>query len=320
MYPTPPRTVQKSGIFHKRTTKPHYYEDVLGARNPEETYEGTAEKCESDSDSDSSIREAFKKSPEYQRQYGSYSRKAQARVTGTPSSTVMLLTDDESGSGEEESYDGGEEETGDGAIVVIDLEDDVTHKDGGYQIVPNLNSKRSVPRSQVRKLKAKKFGLFSKNNGLSEDESDVVPTIEGDDCEAFEDGGEELSSAPSSRSRHRQAIVVPRSADRIPIKQQMAELVASRIRAEKAAKKALRVKEAADKAAARAAKEQNSQRRRVSRTNLATQSKTASKQKLTSRIVGSKSSKPAAHTKKLRTAHVVLDNSGIDLSEYTRYA
>lgn len=93
MYPTPPRTVQKSGIFHKRTTKLQYYEDVLGGRNPEEAYEGTREQCEPDSDSDNSIREAFKRSPEYQRQYGSYSRKAQARVTGTPSSTEMLLSE-----------------------------------------------------------------------------------------------------------------------------------------------------------------------------------------------------------------------------------
>lgn len=195
----------------------------------------------------------------------------------------------------------------------------MTHKEGGYQIVPNLNPKRSVPQSQVRKLKARKFGLFSKINGLSEDDSDVVPTIEGSEGEAVEDGGEELLSPPSSRPRYRQT-VVPRSADRVPIKQQMAELVAARTRTEKAEKKALRVKEAANKAAAPAAKEPNSQRRRGSHTTLAKKSKTASKQKLDSRAIGSKSSKPAAHTKKLRTAHVVLDNSGIDLSEYTRYA
>lgn len=147
-----------------------FYEDVYDPRDvgeqrdeEEEAGEGPGEKCESEteteteteteSESESESDVAVKKSSSYEGQWGRNGRKARVSVGGGD-----VVVEEEA----EEKTKAKKRKRG-GVKVINDsdsqrLED---HEDHIFQIAPNLNSKTSVPRSESKKLKAKKQrGLY----------------------------------------------------------------------------------------------------------------------------------------------------------------
>lgn len=176
------------------------------------------------------------------------------------------------------------------------------NEDHQYQIAPILNPKHSLPKAEVRRLKARKCGLFSGAFGISIKE---LRTVEYEGAVA-DDEQSDMPVEDAFGWRAKRESVKRRSASRTIIKQQLAERVAARKQAQKAEKKALR-----EKVGRKAA---------VGMKSSKTASKTRSKQKMRTSI-GSKSSKAAAqqHGGALRAAVVMVDNRGIDLAEYQRY-
>lgn len=188
------------------------------------------------------------------------------------------------------------------------------NEDVEYQIAPILNPKHSLPKAEVRTLKARKCGLFSGAFGIS---IKALRTVEYEGAVA----DDERSDVPVEDTFGARAIresVKRRPTSRTIIKQQLAERVAARKLAQKAEKKALRQ---VGKKAAMVAGTMNHKGQRVgTKKSSMTASKPRSKPKMRTSI-GSKSSKPAAQHPggALRAAVVMVDNRGINFAEYQRY-
>lgn len=231
-----------------------FYEDIYDPRNireereAEEAGEGPGEKCESETESESESESdvAVKKNSSYEGRWGRHGRKA--RVSVGREDVVVV---------EEEKTKAKKRKKG--VIVVNDsdsegLED---HEDDIFKIAPNLNSKTSIPRSEIKKLKAKKqCGLYHSKGHGSDDEDEIW-----------------------TRSRRgKRSKVAIRPAHRILFKQQLQERLADKKKAEQAAKRAQR------------------------------QEKTVTFKKKDRRGIAAKA------------MVVVVDNGGINFSEYQRFA
>lgn len=203
-----------------------FYEDVYDPRTigeqrdeEEEAGEGPGEKCESEteteteteteSESESESDVAVKKSSSYEGQWGRNGRKARVSVEGGD-----VVVEEEA----EEKTKAKKRKRG-GVKVINDsdsqrLED---HEDHIFQIAPNLNSKTSVPRSEIKKPKAKKqCGLYYSRVHASDEEDEV--------------------STRSSREKRPKVAIRP--AHRTLFKQQLKERLAEKKKAEQAAKRA----------------------------------------------------------------------------------
>ncbi|KAM3419228.1 hypothetical protein BST61_g5168 [Cercospora zeina] len=121
------------------------------------------------------------------------------------------------------SRDPGEDDGG--PAEQCESESDQKHED---RIAPHINSKHSLPRAEVRRLQARKCGLFSgafgQRNGVRTDGEKREMPVEED----------------ASIKRAKGKAVTRRRATRMSIKPQLAERVAAKRQAEKAEKQALR--------------------------------------------------------------------------------
>lgn len=191
-----------------------FYEDIYDPRNireereAEEAGEGPGEKCESETESGSDV--AVKKNSSYEGRWGRHGRKARVSVGGED---VVV-------EGEEKTK---AKKRKKGVMVVNDsdsegLED---HEDDIFKIAPNLNSKTSIPRSKIKKLKARKqCGLYHSKAHASDDEDEVW-----------------------TRSRRgKRSKVAVRPPHRTLFKQQLKERLAEKKKAKQAAKRAQRQK------------------------------------------------------------------------------
>lgn len=190
-----------------------FYEDLYDPRNireereAEEAGEGPGEKCESESESDV----AGKKNSSYEGRGGRNGRKARVSVGGED---VVVVEEEEKTKAKKRKK---------GVMVVNDsdsegLED---HEDDIFKIAPNLNSKTSIPRSQIKKLKAmKQCGLYHSKAHASDDEDEI--------------------STRSSRGKRPKVAIHP--AHRTLFKQQLKERLAEKKKAEQAAKRTQRQK------------------------------------------------------------------------------
>lgn len=197
-----------------------FYEDLYDPRNireereAEEAGEGPGEKCESETESESGSDVAVKKNSSYEGRWGRHGRKARVSVGGED---VVVVDEEEKAKAKKRKK---------GVMVVNDsdsegLED---HEDDIFKIAPNLNSKASIPRSRIKKLKAKKqCGLYHSKAHASDEEDEVW-----------------------TRSRRgKGSKVAIRPAHRTLFKQQLKERLAEKKKAEQAAKRAQRQKKAA---------------------------------------------------------------------------
>lgn len=195
-----------------------FYEDIYDPRNireereAEEAGEGPGEKCESETESEteSGSDVAVKKNSSCEGRWGRSGRKARVSVGGED---VVV-------EGEEKTK---AKKRKKGVMVVNDsdsegLED---HEDDIFKIAPSLNSKTSIPRSEIKKLKARKqCGLYHSKAHASDDEHEVW-----------------------TRSRRgKRPKVAIRPAHRTLFKQQLKERLADKKKAEQAAKRAQRQK------------------------------------------------------------------------------
>lgn len=196
-----------------------FYEDLYDPRNireereAEEAGEGPGEKCESETESESESDVAAKKNSSYEGPGGRNGRKARVSVGGKD---VVVVVDEEEKARKRKK----------GVMVVNDsdskgLED---HEDDIFKIAPNLNSKTSIPRSEIKKLKARKqCGLYHSKAHASDDEDEVW-----------------------TRSRRgKRSKMAIRPAHRTLFKQQLKERLADKKKAEQAAKRAQRQNKAA---------------------------------------------------------------------------
>lgn len=221
---TPPRSLPRrrsggNGIFSGRHTRMGgFYEDIYDPRNireereAEEAGEGPGEKCESETESESESDVAVKKNSSYEERWGRNGRKARVSVGG---GDVVL---------KEEKTKAKKRKKGVMVVNVSNSEGLEDHEDDIFKIAPNLNSKTSIPRSRIKKLKAKKqCGLYhSKAHGS--DEEDEIWT----------------------RSRRgKGSKVAIRPAHRTLFNQQLKERLGDKKKAEQAAKRAQRQKKAA---------------------------------------------------------------------------
>lgn len=198
-----------------------FYEDLYDPRNireereAEEAGEGPGEKCESETESEteSGSDVAVKKNCSYEGRWGRNGRKARVSVGG----------EDVAVEGEEKTK---AKKRKKGIMVgnVSDSEGLEDHEDDIFKIAPNINSKTSIPRSEIKKLKAKKqCGLYHSKAHGSDDEDEVW-----------------------TRSRRgKRSKVAIRPAHRTLFKQQLKERLAEKKKAEQAAKRAQRQKKAA---------------------------------------------------------------------------
>lgn len=197
-----------------------FYEDIYDPRNireereAEEAGEGPGEKCESETESEneSGSDVAVKKDSSYEGRWGRNGRKARVSVGGED--VVVAEKGEEKAKAKKRKK---------GVMVVNDsdsegLED---HEDDIFKIAPNLNSKTSIPRSEVKKLKAKKqCGLYHSKAHGSDDEDEVW-----------------------TRSRRgKRSKVAIRPAHRTLFKQQLQECLAEKKKAKQAAKHTQRQK------------------------------------------------------------------------------
>lgn len=193
-----------------------FYEDIYDPRNireereAEEAGEGPGEKCESETESESGSDVAVKKNSSYEERWGRNGRKARVSVGG----------EDVAVEGEEKTK---AKKRKKGVMVVNDsdsegLED---HEDDIFKVAPNLNSKTSIPRSEIKKLKARKqCGLYHSKAHAFDDEDEIW-----------------------TRSRRgKRSKVAVRPAHRTLFKQQLKERLADKKKAEQAAKRAQRQK------------------------------------------------------------------------------
>lgn len=192
-----------------------FYEDIYDPRNireereAEEAGEGPGEKCESETESESGSDVVVKKNSSYEGRGGRNGRNARVSVGGGDvvlkeekakakkrKKGIMVVNDNDSGGLE-------------------DYEDDI------FKIAPNLNSKTSIPRSEIKKLKARKqCGLYHSKAHASDDEDEIW-----------------------TRSRRgKRPKVAIRPAHRTLFKQQLKERLGEKKKAEQAAKRAQRQK------------------------------------------------------------------------------
>lgn len=193
-----------------------FYEDLYDPRNireereAEEAGEGPGEKCESETESESGSNVAVKKNSSYEGRWGRNGRKARVSVGGED---VVV-------EGEEKTK---AKKRKKGVMVVHDSDNEglEDHEDDIFKIAPNLNSKTSIPRSDINKLKARKqCGLYHSKAHASDDEDEVW-----------------------TRSRRgKRSKVAIRPAHRTLFKQQLQERLAEKKKAEQAAKRAQRQK------------------------------------------------------------------------------
>lgn len=192
-----------------------FYEDIYDPRNireereAEEAGEGPGEKCESETESESGSDVAVKKNSSYEERWGRNGRKA--RVSVGEEDVVVV----------EEKTKAKKRKKGVMVVNVSDSEGLEDHEDDIFKIAPSLNSKTSIPRSEVKKLKARKqCGLYHSKAHASDDENEI-----------------------STRSRRGQRPKVAiRPAHRTLFKQQIKERLAEKKKAEQAAKRAQRHK------------------------------------------------------------------------------
>ncbi|KAF2207484.1 hypothetical protein CERZMDRAFT_102381 [Cercospora zeae-maydis SCOH1-5] len=260
--------VARRATFLDQRGRPPYYEDIYGSRDAGEDNEGPAEQCESESDSDGDVRTRSKKARGNAKRYKGREKNGRSTVVGPTSKDAAIYMSSDSG-----ESDGEDKPSSSNAIDSSTQDPSHRHE---YRIAPNLNSKHSLPRAEVRRLQVRKCGLFSGAFGSGRDDTaEVVGTTEDNGVVAG-DGESEMAGGDGSRRRERRGQVT-RRATRMSIKQQLAERVAAKKQAEKAKKLAVR----------------------------------RSKPAASRSSIGSKSSK--------RAAMVLLDHSGIDFAEYTRY-
>lgn len=195
-----------------------FYEDIYDPRNigeereAEEAGEGPGEKCESETESESESESdvAVKKNSSYEGRGGRHGRKARESVGGED---VVVMEEEKTKAKKSEK----------GVMVVNDSDSEGLegHEDDIFKIAPNLNSKTSIPRSEIKKLKARKqCGLYHSKAHASDDEDEVW-----------------------TRSRRgKRSKVAIRPAHRTLFKQQLKERLAEKKKAEQAAKRAQRQK------------------------------------------------------------------------------
>lgn len=196
-----------------------FYEDLYDPRNireereAEEAGEGPGEKCESETESESGSDVAVKKNSSYEGRWGRHGRKARVSVGGD----VVVVVEEE----EEEKTKAEKEKKGVMVVHDSDSEGLEDHEDDIFKIAPNLNSKTSIPRSEIKKLKGRKqCGLYHSKAHTSDDEDEIW-----------------------TRSRRgKRSKVAIRPAHRTLFKQQLQERLADKKKAEKAAKRAQRQK------------------------------------------------------------------------------
>lgn len=192
-----------------------FYEDIYDPRNireereAEEAGEGPGEKCESETESETESESesdvAVKKNCSYEGRWGRNGRKARVSVGGED---VVVKGEEKTKAKKRKK----------GVMVVNDsdsegLED---HEDDIFKIAPNLNSKTSIPRSEIKKLKGRKqCGLYHSKAHASDDEDEVW-----------------------TRSRRgKRSKVAIRPAHRTLFKQQLKERLAEKKKAKQAAKR-----------------------------------------------------------------------------------
>lgn len=199
-----------------------FYEDIYDPRNireereAEEAGEGPGEECESEteSESESGSDVAVKKNSSCEGRGGRNGRKARVSVGGED---VVVV---EEGEGKTKA-----KKRKKGVMVVNDSDSDSEgledHEDDIFRIAPNLNSKTSIPRSEIKKLKARKqCGLCHSKAHASDDEDEVW-----------------------TRSRRgKRPKVAIRPPHRTLFKQQLKERLAEKKKAKQAAKRAQRQK------------------------------------------------------------------------------
>lgn len=220
---TPPRSLPRrrsggNGIFSGRHTRMGgFYEDLYDPSNigeereAEEAGEGPGEKCESETESESESDVAVKKNSSYEERWGRNGRKARVSVEG----------EEDVVAGEEEKAKARKRKKGVMVVNDSDSEGLEDREDDIFKIAPNLNSTSSIPRSEIKKLKAKKqCGLYHSKAHASDDEDEVW-----------------------TRSRRgKRSKVAVRPAHRTLFKQQLKERLADKKKAEQAAKRAQRQK------------------------------------------------------------------------------
>lgn len=215
---TPPRSLPRrrsggNGIFSGRHTRVGgFYEDIYDPRNireereAEEAGEGPGEKCESESESESDV--AVKKNSSYEGRWGRNGRKARVSVEGED---VVVVEEEKTKAKKRKK----------GVMVVHDSDNEglKDHEDDIFRIAPNLNSKTSIPRSEIKKLKARKqCGLYHSKAHASDDEDEIW-----------------------TRSRRgKRSKVAIRPAHRTLFKQQLQERLAEKKKAKQAAKRVQR--------------------------------------------------------------------------------
>lgn len=198
-----------------------FYEDLYDPRNireereAEEAGEGPGEKCESETESEteSGSDVAVKKNSSCEGRGGRNGRKARVSVGGED---VVVVEE-----GEEKTK---AKKRKKGVMVVNDSSDSEgleDHEDDIFKIAPNLNSKTSIPRSEIEKLRARKqCGLYHSKAHGSDDEDEVW-----------------------TRSRRgKRSKVAIRPAHRTLFKQQLKKRLAEKKKSEQAAKRAQRQK------------------------------------------------------------------------------
>ncbi|CAK1355267.1 unnamed protein product [Cercospora beticola] len=301
-----PNRAARQPAFLNQNGRPLYYKDIYRSRDSGEDDEGSAQHCESESDSDVPVHTPSKKGRKDQSLRDSGRKKKElAKVSnkGSKGSAISIS------SGSEESS----EEDVLSSSKSTDRRPRDPNEDPEYQIAPILNSKHSLPTAEVRRLKARKCGLFSGAFGMS---IKALRTVEYEGAVA-DDEQSEVPVEDTFGGRAKRGMVKRRSASRTIIKQQLAERVAARKLAQKAERKARRQ---VGKKAAMVAGTTNHKGQRVGTKSSKTASKARSKPKMRTSI-GSKSSKPAAqqHGGALRAAVVMVDNRGINFAEYQRY-
>lgn len=195
-----------------------FYEDLYDPRNireereAEEAGEGPGEKCESETESESESDVAVEKNSSYEGRGGRNGRNARVSVGGED-----VVVEEE----EEEKTKAKKRKKGVMVVNDSDSEGLEDHEDDIFKIAPNLNSKTSIPRSEIKKLKGRKqCGLYhSKAHGS--DEEDEIWT--------------------RSRRGKRPKVTI-RPAHRTLFKQQLKKRLADKKKAEQAAKRAQRQK------------------------------------------------------------------------------
>lgn len=193
-----------------------FYEDVYDPRNireereAEEAGEGPGEKCESETESESESESdvAVKKDSSYEGRWGRNGRKARVSVGG---GDVVVV--------EEEKMKAKKRKKGVMVVNDNDSEGLEDHEVDIFKIAPNLNSKTSIPRSEIKKPKGRKQCGFYHSKAHASDNEDEVWT--------------------RSRRGKRSKVAI-RPAHRTLFKQQLKERLTEKKKAEQAAKRAQR--------------------------------------------------------------------------------